>query len=61
MTEEQIERAVERSMDALDRRFMEARSGFTQAAYDAQVKAIDNWAREQRLYGARLAPDPSRR
>ena len=25
---------------------MEARSGMTQAAYDAQVKAIDNWARD---------------
>lgn len=46
VTEETIERAAERSMDALDRRFMEARSGMTQAAYDAQVKAIDNWARD---------------
>jgi hypothetical protein len=42
MTEEQIERAVERKMDGLDRRLM--RGELTQAEYDREVCALDAWA-----------------
>lgn len=42
MTEEQIELAVERAMDALDRRLMS--SALTQAEYDAEVRKLSRWA-----------------
>lgn len=42
MSEEQIERAVEWRMDALDRRLM--RGDLSQDAYDFKVRALDRWA-----------------
>lgn len=42
MTEEQIERAVERKVNALDARFMN--SAMTQAEYDELSAAIAQWA-----------------
>lgn len=45
MTEEQIERIAERDMDRLDRQLMA--SSISQAEYDAEVKAIDAWTKEQ--------------
>ena len=42
MTEGQIEHAVERMFDALDRRLMAG--ALDQLAYDAEVKRIDAWA-----------------
>jgi hypothetical protein len=44
-TEDQIEREVERRMDALDRRLM--RGALTQAAYDEAIRALDAWSRAQ--------------
>ncbi len=45
MTEEQIERAVERITDSLDRRFM---SGvISQKKYDADMKELAQWADNQ--------------
>lgn len=49
MTEDQIERRVERLFDALDRRFMN--SAMTQAEYDAAAADISAWADAQ--YGRR--------
>ena len=43
MTEEQIERHVERQMDAADHAFMLGR--INQSQYDGRVAAIDEWAR----------------
>lgn len=45
MTEEQIERIVERKVDALDNRF--TTGGVTQEEYDAELAAIDKWAEDQ--------------
>ena len=45
MTEEQIERHVERKIDALDRLFLAG--GYTQPEYDAAIRAVDAWAAEQ--------------
>jgi hypothetical protein len=45
MTEEQIERKVERAMDALDARLMGNR--LSQAEYDAQVRELNKWAEAQ--------------
>lgn len=45
MTEDQIERAVERNMDGYDRALMAGR--LTQAEYDAKVKALSAWADQQ--------------
>jgi hypothetical protein len=42
MTEDQIERAVERKVDSLDARFMAGT--MTQSEYDAAMKAISAWA-----------------
>jgi hypothetical protein len=42
MTEDQIERSVERKMDSLDARFMN--SSMSQAEYDNHVKMINAWA-----------------
>lgn len=46
MTEDQVERRVERMVDLLDAAFM--RGDFTQEEYDARMKAVDEWA-EARL------------
>lgn len=48
ITEDQVERAVERQMDAADRAFMSGK--IDQAAYDKLVKDIDAWATEQLRY-----------
>jgi len=42
LTEEMIERIVERRTDTIDKKFMDGRS--TQAEYDADCKAISEWA-----------------
>jgi hypothetical protein len=42
MTEDQIERRVERMMDHLDRVFLTGQ--MTQADYDAAVKDLNAWA-----------------
>jgi hypothetical protein len=48
MTEDQIECAVERKIDAIDARYMASK--MTQAEYDAAIKAVNDWAdREYRL------------
>lgn len=44
MTEEQIERQVERMTNALDARFMADNNTMTQAEYDAESKKIGEWA-----------------
>lgn len=45
MTEEQIERAVERAMDQLDRALM--RGLLTQPEYNREVSLLDKWAQSQ--------------
>lgn len=45
MTEDQIERAVERKVDSLDRMFMS--TDMTQDAYDKAMKDIHAWAEAQ--------------
>lgn len=45
VTEERIERNVERLMDSADHLFMAGKA--TQAQYDAWVKALDAWAAAQ--------------
>jgi len=45
MTEEQIERQVERMTDAADRLLMTGK--LDQQAYDIRVKEIDAWAKAQ--------------
>jgi hypothetical protein len=47
MTEEQIERIVERRMDSLDRQLMNGQ--LSQADYDILVQELDAWASRQRL------------
>ena len=42
MSEDEIERRVERMVDALDRRFM--KSAMDQAQYDAEMAKINQWA-----------------
>lgn len=44
MTEEQIERAVERATDRLDAQFMADGSLMTQAEYDYQIFLLDKWS-----------------
>ncbi len=48
MTEDQIERKVERAMDRLDARFMSGR--LSQAEYDREVVILDKWASQQARY-----------
>ncbi len=43
MSEDEIERRVERMVDALDRRFMADK--LDQAQYDAEMKKIDAWSK----------------
>jgi hypothetical protein len=45
MSEEQIERLVEKRMDALDRSLM--KGTMHQAEYDVEVKRLDRWAQQQ--------------
>lgn len=45
MTEDQIERTVERRMDSLDKRYMAG--DLDRPAYDAAVQELDRWAQEQ--------------
>jgi hypothetical protein len=45
MTEDQIERRIERVMDALDARLMDGR--LSQADYDWEVKNLETWASQQ--------------
>lgn len=45
LTEDQIERKVERMIDALDKSFMNG--DMTQEQYDTEMKSIDDWAQEQ--------------
>jgi tellurite resistance protein len=42
VTEDQVERAVERMTDSVDRQFMAGH--MTPAEYDARIKEIDRWA-----------------
>lgn len=45
LTEDQIERHVERMIDRLDVRFV--RGALTQAEYDLRMRAIDDWAQRE--------------
>lgn len=45
LTEEQIERRVERMMNSLDKQLLEHQ--ISQEEYDAEVKSIAEWAEEQ--------------
>lgn len=54
MTEEQIESMVERKFDQLDTRLLDGR--IDQAAYDAEARAIHDWAEAQ--YRAREVANP---
>lgn len=45
LTEDRIERRVERATDALDARLIAGR--LTQEEYDREIKALDQWATEQ--------------
>ena len=48
MTEEQIERIVERKFDDLDTRFLG--TDMTQAEYDIETNKIRQWADKEYLY-----------
>jgi uncharacterized membrane protein len=48
MTEDQIERRVERKMDALDRAYM--RGDISEPVYNAYIKQIHDWAEMQLRY-----------
>lgn len=48
LTEEQIERYVEREMNLLDRAFLNGEIEVDQ--YDSEVKALDTWSREEYAY-----------
>lgn len=45
MTEDQIERKVEREMDKLDRKLMDGL--ITQEQYDLEVDALERWSDQQ--------------
>ena len=45
MTENQIERIIERKMDILDDRLMNGQ--LTQQQYDREVRELNRWARKQ--------------
>lgn len=47
MSEDEIERRVERMVDALDRRFMNGK--MDQAQYDAEMAKIDAWSKAARV------------
>ena len=46
MTEEQVERIVERITDSVDRAFM--RGDFGQEAYDKTMRELNEWAEAKR-------------
>lgn len=46
MTEDQIERTVERVMDALDARFLKGE--ISEEQYSSEIEALDLWAEENR-------------
>lgn len=48
MSEAQIERAVERHMNMLDRQFLNGE--MDQDTYDREVSSLDRWAMEQYRY-----------
>lgn len=48
LTEDQIERAVEREMNMLDRLLMS--NAMTQKQYNQEVKDLDHWAKEKYKY-----------
>lgn len=52
MTEDQIERRVERMVDSLDKQYLS--TGMTADSYKQRTKQIDDWAWMQ-AYEARLA------
>ena len=58
MTEDQIERAVERRMDALDRHLMSGE--LSQAKYDLAVCELDEWAEEQYRQCRMVKMEPER-
>jgi hypothetical protein len=45
LTEDQVERAIERQVDAADRAFMAGR--ISQVDYDKLIRDIDAWGKEQ--------------
>lgn len=45
MSENRIERTVEREMNRLDREFMDGM--LEEDAYDSEVKELEKWAREE--------------
>lgn len=47
MTEDQIERRVEKMTDRLDARYMADGSAMTEAEYKAELKDIDDWAQTE--------------
>lgn len=47
MSEDEIERRVERMVDVLDRRFMTSK--MDQAQYDAEMAKIDAWSKAARV------------
>ncbi len=51
MTEEQIERAVERKIDILDRRYLSGQ--LTEVEYKIAIKEIDVWADKEYLHRRR--------
>ena len=53
MTEEQIERRVEKMVDHLDRVFLSG--AMSQADYDEEMRSLDEWAREQYQLTFKLA------
>lgn len=53
LTEDQIERRVERMFDELDRRYVNG--GMSTSEYRARTEVIDAWARGQ--YQRRASPD----
>lgn len=48
LNEDQIERAVEREMNMLDRLLMS--NAISQKQYDQEVKDLDHWAKEEYKY-----------
>ncbi len=53
MTEDQIERKVERAIDVLDRLFLAGK--VSQEAYDAEIVAWDKWADQQYRHAKTIA------
>jgi hypothetical protein len=47
MTEDQIERTVERRINRIDAEYMQTACKWTRAEYEARINAVDAWAEEQ--------------